>query len=160
LGALIGTWVCQNLAGKINFYFNIEGNLTEADSYFSNKPLQFETAKAFASSFYQEVFEKAKSEERYKRYYSSLRFADPTGMRNWSLSSQEFIKANKCGFEFQQLDCKKIYIWGDIDTPKETQDFIKNHNIPNQLYLGIGHWHMVENSVNLYKDIFELIKAE
>ena len=158
LGALIGTWVCQNLKEKINYYFNIEGNLTEADSYFSSKPLKFKSAREFVASFKKEVFEIAKSEERYKRYYCSLRFAEPEGMRNWSLTSQEHIKENKCGIEFKELACKKVYIWGDIDTPKETQKFIQENGIPNELYKGIGHWHMVENSKQLYSDINEKIK--
>lgn len=158
LGGLIGTWICQKLNEKINYYINIEGNLTEADSYFSSKPLKYESAKQFAEVFKDEVFEIAKTQERYKRYYSSLRFASPEGMRNWSVTSQAFIKDNKCGFEFNDLTCKKIYVWGDIDTPKETQEFIKLHKIPNRLYHGIGHWHMVENSTILYNDINEIIK--
>jgi len=32
IGALIGTWVCQSLGRQIQYYFNVEGNLTEADS--------------------------------------------------------------------------------------------------------------------------------
>ncbi len=159
LGALIGTWTCQNLKDKINYYFNIEGNLTEADSYFSSKPLLFKTATEFADSFKKEIFELAKSEERYKRYYSSLSFSDPEGMKNWSFTSQEFIKDNICGFEFNNLTCNKIYIWGDVDTPIETQNFIKTHKIPNRLYKGIGHWHMVENSKELYSNINDIIKT-
>lgn len=159
IGALIGTWVCQQQSEKINFFFNIEGNLTEADSYFSSKPLSFKTAKDFIKSFEGEIFEYAIKEERYRRYYSSLRFAMPQGMRNWGITSQEYIKNNKCGFEFNNLNCNKIYIWGDLDTPKETQDFLKEQNIPNRLYRGIGHWHMVENSENLYHDIKSAIKT-
>ncbi|MEM7105706.1 MAG: alpha/beta fold hydrolase [Bacteroidota bacterium] len=155
LGALIGTWICQSLKDNINFFFNIEGNLTEADSYFSSKPLQFDSAEKFSESFHEEIFEIAKLEERYKRYYSSLRFAKPEAMMNWSRTSMEHIKDDKCGHEFNKLDCKKLYIWGDVDTPKETQTFIKKHKIPNRLYTNIGHWHMVENSVILYKDLHE-----
>lgn len=157
LGSLIGSWVCQNMEDRINFYFNIEGNLTEADSYFSSKPLHFKTAEEFVQSFQAEIFEIAKSEERFKRYYSSLRFADPQGMRNWSRSSQKHIKANKCGIEFKELSCKKLYVWGDVDTPLETQQFIKQHSIPNRLYTGIGHWHMVENSGQFYEDIGSIL---
>ena len=160
LGALIGTWICQNLKDKINYYFNIEGNLTEADSYFSSKPLKFDSVQEFIDSFYKEVFEKAKSEERYKRYYSSLRFADPEGMRNWSLTSQEHVKGNKCGKEFKELTCNKVYIWGDTDTPKDTQDFIQEYKIPNHLYKGVGHWHMVENFAQLYGDINDTLMSK
>ncbi|MDN5202678.1 alpha/beta hydrolase [Fulvivirgaceae bacterium BMA10] len=157
IGALIGTWICQQLGNQVNCYINIEGNLTEADSYFSSKPLQHETAKEFMDFFEVEVFERAKKEDPFKRYYSSLRFADPTGMRNWGFTSQEHIQNNKCGFEFKDLGCHKIYIWGDVDTPIETQEFIREHNIPNKLYKGVGHWHMIENSKELYNDIGKLI---
>ena len=159
LGGLIGTWVCKNLGERIQYYFNIEGNLTEADSYFSSKPLRFKTAQEFAKSFHDELFEKAKSQEQYKRYYSSVRFADPEGMRNWSMTSQEHTKVNTCGHEFMELTCKKIYIWGDVDTPKETQNFILENNIPNQLYKGVGHWHMVENAKQLYGDIHGMLAS-
>lgn len=158
LGGLIGTWVCKNLWERIHYYFNIEGNLTEADSYFSSKPLQFKSAQAFAKSFQAELFELAKAQERYKRYYSSVRFANPEGMRNWSVTSQEHIMGNKCGKEFMELACKKVYIWGDVDTPTETQQFILEHRIPNQLYQGVGHWHMVENAKQLYGDIHKTLK--
>ncbi|MEM8890161.1 MAG: alpha/beta fold hydrolase [Bacteroidota bacterium] len=50
LSGLIGTWICQRLQEKVHIYFNIEGNLTEADSYFSSKALQFNSAKEFAAS--------------------------------------------------------------------------------------------------------------
>lgn len=159
LGALIGTWVCRDLGDRINYYFNIKGNLTEADSYFSSKPLKFKSAEAFSDSFKGDVFEMAKKEERYKRYYSSLRFADPEGMRNWSFSSQEHIKNNQCGIEFKELGCNKLYVWGDLDTPEETQRFIEEQEIPNRLYQGVGHWHMIENSKQLYGDIHQILQT-
>lgn len=158
LGALIGTWVCQILNEKINYYFSIEGNLTEADSYFSSKPSAFETARAFANAFEEEIFEKAKTEARFRNYYSSLKMADPEAMRNWGITSREYISGNKCGFEFDELTCNKVYIWGDVDTPIETQTFIKDQSIPNRLYPGVGHWHMLENTVQFYEDVYRLIK--
>lgn len=159
LGALIGTWVCEMLSDNINYFFNVEGNLTTADSYFSSKPLNFETAEDFIISFEKEIFEQAIKEERFRRYYSSLKFASPEGMRNWALSSQDFIKNNRCGFEYKNLNCHKLYIWGDLDTPKATQEFIKEQNIEHRLYKGVGHWHMVENSESFYDDINSLLIA-
>ena len=155
LGALIGTWVCTNLPEKISYYFNIEGNLTTTDSYFSSKPIKYTSAAAFAISFEKEIFEKAKTNPIYRHYYSSFRFANPEGMRNWAFTSQEYIKENQCGFAFKNLPCNKVYIWGDVDTPIETQKFIHENQIPNQLFKGIGHWHMLENARNLYGYISE-----
>ena len=157
LGSLVGTKVCQLLNDHVHYFFSIEGNLTEADSYFSSKPLNFDNSESFFASFENEIFETSKSKLIYRRYYSSLRLADPDGMRNWSFSSQELIKNNRCGLDFKNLKCRKMYIWGDVDTPVETQSFIIDHQIPNQRYQGVGHWHMIENSKVLYKDISELL---
>jgi len=157
ISSLIGTWICNSLKEKINYYFNVEGNLTEADSYFSNKPLQFSSAIAFKDSFQDEVFNMAIKEDIYKKYFCSLNFADPNGMMNWSKSSAEYIHNNRCGFEFEQLTCNKLYIWGDVDTPKQTVDFIETNNIPNKLYPGVGHWHMHENSIVFYSDIYQML---
>ncbi len=157
IAGLIGTRICQVLDDQINYFFNVEGNLTEADSYFSSKPLQYETADAFYESFKTEIFELAQKEERFKRYYANLRFAKPEGMRNWSVSSQEFVKDNRCGHEFVVLSCQKLYIWGTKDTPQSTQEFIKQHNLPNRMYDGVGHWHMHENAEVFYRDVYKIL---
>lgn len=158
IGALIGTWVCKQLGRRIGYYFNIEGNLTVADSYFSSQPLAFPTAEAFFVSFEKHIFELAKTEEKYKRYYSSLRLGIPEGMRNWAITSQAHVKNNLCGFEFLSLACNKVYIWGDVDTSVETQAFIHHYQIPNRFYKGIGHWHMTENTQKLYDDIHKMLE--
>ncbi|OJJ22795.1 hypothetical protein BKI52_00135 [marine bacterium AO1-C] len=158
IGALIGTWMCQLLGEQIKYYFNVEGNLTEADSYFSSKPLQYDTPNAFFEDFSQEVFAKAITEERYRRYYASLKWATPQAMVDWATSSQAFVKDNLCGKEFIQLDCAKVYIWGAQDTPMETQDFIKQYQIPNKHFTGVGHWHMHENAEMFYKYIQERLE--
>ncbi|MEO0895291.1 MAG: alpha/beta fold hydrolase [Bacteroidota bacterium] len=159
IGGLIGTWICQQLEDRINHYVNVEGNLTEADSYFSNKPLKYANGQEFLEAFEQEIFKKAQAEERYRRYYASLRFAQIEGMVAWAESSQEHIKNNRCGHEFIQLKCPKTYLWGDLDTPLDTQTFIREHKLPHKRYPGIGHWHMVENPTRFYDDILHLCKA-
>ncbi|MCI4671929.1 MAG: alpha/beta hydrolase [Bacteroidia bacterium] len=158
LGGLLGTWICQEITSRINCFISVEGNLTEADGYFSSKPLDYDTAEEFATSFEEEIFQKAQQAETYRRYYSSLRLAEPEAMRNWSLSSQSFTQDNKCGIEFRELTCKKIYLWGERDTPVESIQFLKDNQIANHQYDGIGHWHMVENARVFYRDIFHFIK--
>lgn len=145
IGGLVGTWLCQLLGSKVKYYFNIEGNLTEADSYFSSKPLGYETPEAFATDFTHEIFNQAITEERFKRYYASVVWANPQAMHDWATSSQHFVKDNLCGQEFQQLMCPKVYIWGDKDTPQETQQFIHQNQLPHEYFEGVGHWHMHEN---------------
>ncbi len=154
IGALIATQVAQNLAEQMLFYFNVEGNLTEADSYFSSQPQQYGTAQAFAQAFAQMVLQKAPAEERYRRYYASLRWADPDTMRSWSFSSLPWVQDDRCGYDFKALTCPKLYIWGDKDTPKPSQEFLAVQQIPNRVYPEVGHWHMLENTSVFYEDLY------
>lgn len=158
IGALIATQLAQELGDRVLLYCNIEGNLTEADSYFSSKPQQYEQPQDFARDFEEEVFQKAQTEERYRRYYASLRLADPGTMRAWSFSSLPFVQKNACGYAFKALSCPKLYIWGDVDTPQMTQTFLKEQHIAHRQYPGIGHWHMLENADSFYPDLLSILQ--
>ena len=158
IGGLVGTRLCQQLGSRVGYYFSIEGNLTPPDSYYSSKPLQYESPAAFFAAFEAEIYELGKSQDRFKRYYSSLRYASPQGMHYWAESSQHLVQDGLCGQEFSKLACPKLYIWGDVDTPAATQTYIKTAQVPNRFYPGVGHWHMHENAAQLYSDIDRIIR--
>ena len=109
MGGLIGTWLCQQFGDQVACYVNLEGNLTEADSYFSGKSQQYEIPEMFFTDFKQEVFEIADTSESYRRYYSSLSFSQPQALANWGSSSLLHVKNNACGKEFKGCSCAMMY---------------------------------------------------
>lgn len=157
IGGLIGTLICQQLGNQVMAYISAEGNLTKADSYFSGKVLQYESAEVFYTEFKQEVFAKAQDSEAYRRYYSSLNFAQPEALAGWGVSSQHLIKDNACGNAFVALSCPKVYAWGQQGTPQETQQFIAQANVPNHQFANAGHWHMVERPALFYDFVAKVL---
>lgn len=157
IGGLIATRLCRQLGSRVAGYVSVEGNLTEADSYFSGKVLQYQNPRVFHQAFKQEIFAKADASDAYRRYYNSLSFAQPEALVGWGTSSVPHVKNNACGKDFKALTCPKVYLWGSQDTPPETQAFIHQQNIPNKQFEDAGHWHMIENPERFYNFVENIL---
>ena len=158
IAGLIGTWICQHFQDKIGGYASIEGNLTEPDSYYSSLPIDYDKEEFF-KKFTSSVYEKARSRVDFRRYLGSIYFADVDAMMAWGQSVKDFVQGDRPGMEFLALDCPKLYIWGDKDTPLATQKFIREHGVPNVYLEGIGHWPMIEVPGRLYDVVGSFFNA-
>lgn len=150
LGGIIGTWLCQSFGEQIISYANIEGNLTEADAFFSGTARDFTSAKEFSCFFISKVFSMLGSSESLHRYYASVRFAQPEALLAWGKSGAAATGETKSGSEFAKLLNKKIYLWGDQSSSDPTRNFLKNNGLPNHCFEGSGHWPMIEKSHDFY----------
>jgi len=156
VSGIIGTSLCKYFGEKINGYVSIEGNLTTKDSYYSSLPIH-NSKEDFYRKYLTSVIKNSVSREDFRRYLASIYFADIDSLFEWGKSTEKIISENKPGIEFLVLKCPKVYIWGDKDTPVETQKFIEEKKIPNIFLKGVGHWPMIEVSekfYNLVNDFF------
>ncbi len=156
VSGILGTRLSKYLREKIKLYISVEGNLTTADSYYSSLPIHHDKDE-FYKIFTNSVFENVKSRDDFKRYSASIQFANIDSLYEWGKSTKDYIKDNLPGKEFMELECPKIYIWGDKDTPKETQEFIAENNIPNVFLKSIGHWPMIEIPEQFYDLVSKFI---
>lgn len=159
LGGVIGTWLCQTLKQQVVAYASIEGNLTKADTFFSSLAAQAESAEKFYQSFCQEIVKKMQEDEVLRRYYASLRFADPRSLIAWGKSGVAATGDCRSGEEFAALPGKKIYFWGDRSTPPMTEKFIHDHALPNRCFSGSGHWPMVDQPKEFYQALGNFINS-
>lgn len=143
VSGLIGTLLCKHYGEKLKGYISVEGNLLEADSYYSSLPIS-NSKEVFFKKYTDSIYEKSNSRIDFRRYLSSIYFADIDSLFVWGKSTEKYISGNRAAREFINLQCEKKYIWGDKDTPIETQEFIKNNNIPNIYLEDVGHWPMIE----------------
>jgi pimeloyl-ACP methyl ester carboxylesterase len=60
-GAVIATILCEKLANSVKGFVSIEGNLTQADSYFSGWAGQYDDGIKFQQDFKKLLFDKAKT---------------------------------------------------------------------------------------------------
>ncbi|MEO1049584.1 MAG: alpha/beta hydrolase [Bacteroidota bacterium] len=152
VSGLIGTELCKHYKDKVKGFISVEGNLLEIDSYYSSLPINH-SENDFHKIYTDSVFEKAASRIDFRRYLSSIYFAEIDSLVQWGKSTEKYISGDKPGVEFMHLTCPKRYVWGDKDTPAETQEFIEKNRIPNIYFEGIGHWPMIEVPEKFYNAV-------
>lgn len=152
VSGLIGTQLCEHYQEKMKGYVSVEGNLLEADSYYSSLPIS-NSKEDFFKKYTDSVFEKSSSRLDFRRYLSSIYFADVDSLHTWGKSTEKYISGKTAASAFMNLKCEKRYIWGDKDTPQVTQEFIKNNDIPNIHFEDVGHWPMIETPEKFYNEL-------
>ncbi|MEL6193678.1 MAG: alpha/beta hydrolase [Bacteroidota bacterium] len=158
VSGIIVTELIQKLQQEVNGYISVEGNLTTADSYYSSLPIHH-SKEDFYRIYLDSVREHAKTRADFQRYLASVRFADVDSLYELGKSTEGLIRDNQAGKAFMSLDCQKLYIWGDKDTPVETVEFIRENDVPNILLKGVGHWPMVEVADKFYRVVGDFISG-
>ncbi len=159
IGSIIGTWVAQKLKHRIGGYLCIEGNLTKEDAYFSGLAVQYETAQQFYDEYFKRIFDMAKENDAFKKYFASVCHAHPEAMMGWSKSSVIHSSIEQSGNDFVSLDCRKLYYWGKENTPAQTQEFIKSSSLPNKVFSNSGHWPMIDQPDQCSQDTINFFKG-
>jgi pimeloyl-ACP methyl ester carboxylesterase len=159
LGGIVGTETCKKLSDKVQYFINIEGNITEGDVIFSSLYKDYTKPEAFHAYLCGRIQKQMKEDLSLQRYFSSLRFAQPQMLMNWGKSAVERSKDSISGQAYIDLNCKKNYFWGDALTSKQTQNFLKKNKLKNTLFKGCGHWPMIEQTETCYEAIFNLFNS-
>lgn len=139
MSSLIATRVADGLPEQVKFYFNIEGNLTRADTYFSGLATQYDTVSDFHTAFKRKIFSLLKEDGALHRYYASVRFADPESLWHLGRSGTAVTGETNGGDEFLRLRCRKVYYWDSESTAPETLAYLELANLPNRQFWGSGH---------------------
>ncbi len=153
VGGIIGTRTAQKLTNQVKTYFNIEGNLTAQDAYFSGQAVNFDTPAEFKEDFLQQVYKMAKDDYVFKRYFASVCQAQPQALMGWGKSSAKY--SDNAGEEFLSLSCSKRYYWCENNTSDDTQRFIKEYSVPNRCFYNEGHWPFISQPDMCSKDILD-----
>lgn len=159
VSGIIVTELIKKLQVEVKGFVSVEGNLTTADSYYSSLPIHH-SKEEFYRIYLDSVGEHAKNRADFQRYLASVRFAEVDSLYELGKSTENLIKDNQAGKSFLSLNCPKLYIWGDKDTPVETASFIQENAIPNVLLKGVGHWPMVEVADKFYQIVGDFISGQ
>lgn len=151
MGGDIGTLMCEAKPERVTAFLNLEGNLTESDTFICSKAVQEDKDGHFRDWLQTEFAGEPKS-EAVARYYASVRFArEEAFLRN----AQEMYDLNRdkpdptpmrIGTTYATLpECiPKLYGWGSLND--STKAFLIDRDLDNQEFEGASHWIMVEQS--------------
>jgi pimeloyl-ACP methyl ester carboxylesterase len=146
LGASIATLIADRLGDRARALVSIEGNLTEADAYFSGRAADYDDASLFHRDLCAAIWDHATSSESFamRRYFSSLVFADPETLWSLGRDGRTASRGDGLGAAYRSLTCPTLYCWSRSSTPERTQQYLEANAIPNHNYQGAGHWPMIE----------------
>ncbi|MGH1351966.1 MAG: alpha/beta fold hydrolase [Methyloligellaceae bacterium] len=150
IGHSIASAICVETTRKTNIegLFSIEGNLTDADAYFTGRAAKYDSADEFWTA--QRMTYKAIGIDNpiLQRYYAAASFADSETMWHLGRDATAKSKNNGLGKAFLSTECKTHYFWSPNNTPDETQKYIRENNIENTTYSG-SHWPTIDSTEEL-----------
>lgn len=155
--SIIATTVTRAIPERVAAVFSVEGNLTAADAYYTGQVARYASGEAFKAAFLEQVFDLAREDGAFRRYFAGVSFADPEALMGWGRSALEMSDA--AGDDFISLDCPKVYYWRSQDPPEETRRFIRSSELPTLTYPGSGHWPMVDHPRRCAEDIGRFLRG-
>ena len=170
LGGDLGTMLCaDDQDGHIKAFVNVEGDLTQDETFISSQADEANKDKDFIRWFnedfkkWQVLKEWGKRYDSCRRYYASLQFCRPEAFLQ---NAQELVKRNtaldgefksEIGKMYYDLSIKKIFCYGkeSIKPGSLTLKFIKNKNLESKKFPGAFHWVMIDQDEKFYPFLYE-----
>jgi pimeloyl-ACP methyl ester carboxylesterase len=157
LGSALAVRAAQHLAGALIGLFSIEGNLTEADAYFSGAAAAFDDPELFRQDLVRriaEVEEDAAPDSRtaLQRYRASLQVAAAESLWRLARTAKAASLNDGLGAEYRRLGVPSLYYWSPRNTPEPTQEYVRKHSLRNVTFAG-GHWPMQDQPEAVAREI-------
>lgn len=165
MGGVISLYLAEALGPRVKGFFNLEGNLSFDDCFFSGK----------ITALSQEVFEK-RGLEQFKRHLREMVQKDPCpGLIHYCenisraspqalyLSSVSLVEESCQGNlkeRFLNISAKKWYVFGERSMNASTRTFLDAHNIPYFIVPESGHFVMDDQPSLFYRMLFEALGSE
>jgi pimeloyl-ACP methyl ester carboxylesterase len=165
MGGVISLYLAAALGKRVKKFFNLEGNLSREDCFFSGK----------IASFPKEVFERQGLQQFKKSIREALQEYPSPGLKNWYeniskaspqalyLSSLSLVKEACKGNlkeKFHNLSTKKWYVFGERSLNRSTRTFLDANNIPYFIVPESGHFMMGDQPGIFYRMLFEALGHE
>lgn len=157
LGGIIATKVALKLENKVHCYINVEGNLTQADAFYSGRAAKASDPIRWKEEFVEEIYQLGLRDESYRRYYLSLKVACPMALQAWGRSGVKETGDHLGGDNFLKVNVPKLYIFGKRSTPTMSRAFLKNNKINSLEFPQSGHWPMIEETERFYETVGRFI---
>ncbi|MCH9680980.1 MAG: alpha/beta hydrolase [Deltaproteobacteria bacterium] len=152
LGSAIAVEVAHTLGQRVQGLVSLEGNLTEADAYFSGLAADFDDPNAFKSDFLARVRTMAvRGSDTLWRYHASVTFADAKALWALGCDAKRASRDDALGEAYRAVKCPSLYYWSPESTPQATRDYLEAHEIRDHCDHGGNHWSMVDRSGEVAK---------
>ncbi len=144
-GSILAVEAARELKGRCAGVFSIEGNLTEADAYFSGQAAEYDDADTFKREFSTKMWAKGEGDIIFRHYHASIQFADATAMWEFGRDVRRTSAGDRPGHAFRDLDAPALYYWCEANTPETSVEFIAANGLGNETFRDASHWPMLDD---------------
>lgn len=153
-GGVVGVELAKILEKQVVGYIDVEGSIVDPDYFFKEKALDPKTQAKEFSEYYIDFQHSVMNEsEAQKRYYASIRFADPLNLLPWIRSNLSKIKDGAVGDRYKALKCPKSYFWTTNGRHYVHVDWLDENHLKHQSFDNCGHWPMIDVPKNFYSAV-------
>lgn len=126
---------------------SIEGNLTEADAYFSGMAADWNSPNSFKEAFCNEIWDASEKNRDLRRYFGGVVLADATAMWHLGNDARRVSAGDAVGKAYMSVNVPTLYYWGAATTPNRTREFIEKNSLSNHQYTIESHWPTVASPI-------------
>ena len=155
VGSILAVEAAKKMTARCAGIFSIEGNLTEADAYFSGQAADYEDADTFKREFASKIWAKGDGDPIFRHYHASIMFAEANAMWGFGRDVRRYSAGDRPGHAFGEVDAPALYYWCAANTPASSVDFIANNGLSNETFHDASHWPMLD----IPKTVAERINA-
>lgn len=160
-GGILAVELAKRFKDRVVGYIDAEGPLSPSPYFFSEIAGSTEiTPSEFSNLYISEQEKHFSSSEAFKRYFSSILFADHQNLLPWARECLLKIKNDNVGLSFLDLECEKVEFTGNKNPREKLNSFLKENNVPTQIFQNSGHWPMIDQPLDFYlkaSEFFERI---
>lgn len=140
LGSVIAVRAAHLLGTSCAALVSLEGSMTKSDDYFSSRSAGFDDPGIFQRDFAEAVDAMVQTGQAPSSYADAVRQADARSM--WLLGRDASASGvgDAFGAEYRALAVPTLYVWAAGSTPPATQDYLRDHGIPNHRLDVEHHW--------------------
>jgi len=158
MGGIIGLYLAEALGKRVKTFFNLEGNLSCEDCFFSHKITSVPQAVFEDQGIWQfkrslrEALQKDPSPDL-EKYYANISKASPRALYLSSVSLvKESCQEGNLKERFLSLPLQKWYVFGEKSLNRSTKTFLDTNNIPYFIVPKSGHF-MMDDQPNLFYEM-------
>jgi pimeloyl-ACP methyl ester carboxylesterase len=144
VASVIASVATARIPERIAGLLSLEGNLTEADAYFSGSAAEFATPSEFIAAFGDRLARLAVDDPIVDRYRRVVAEADPDALWELGRSARTFSAADAPGALLLELPVPVRYLYNPANCPAETVDWLSEHDLDAHQVPGVSHWPTID----------------
>jgi len=161
MGGDIGTLMCAGEPNRVRKFINLEGNLTEADTFICSSAVRASEVGKY-DDWFQSNFVGQPASASLRRYYASVRFSRGEAFLENAREMHDRNRAaadgspGEIGSTYASLSVPRLFCWHALND--STQAFLIDQKLANEEIDSESHWMIVEQPKMIAATVRQFVK--